>query len=217
MRQKSATRRDLIVINTAEAAVLTGSHDTRGSTVVYLARHATPDWNRRDIRYDVPPGPDLVPQGEAEAAKLGEFLREKGVTRICASPLLRTQRTAAIAAEVAGISAEIVEAVAEYRREENDDLVFARLQPFFEQVWAAAEAGPIAIVTHGGPVRVLLERLGADSDMIWHYRRQFDHQNPLPPAGAWELTRSANPGRWYFHLVFSPGPYTEYLPEVAYV
>ena len=35
--------------------------------VLYLARHATPDWNMRDIRYDIPPGPPLVPQGEEEA------------------------------------------------------------------------------------------------------------------------------------------------------
>lgn len=51
--------------------------------VVFLARHGTPDWNMPGIRYDIPPGPPLVPQGEEEAAKL-------------ASPLLATKCTVGI-------------------------------------------------------------------------------------------------------------------------
>ena len=62
----------------------------RCEAMLYLARHATPDWNMRDIRYDIPPGPPLVPQGEAEAAQLGEFLRQAGVVQIYVSPLVRT-------------------------------------------------------------------------------------------------------------------------------
>ena len=76
------------------------------TSAIYLARHATPDWNRRDIRYDIAPGPDLVPQGEAEAAQLGEFLRTTGVTRIYASPLVRTRRTAEIAAALRDIGVD---------------------------------------------------------------------------------------------------------------
>lgn len=187
------------------------------SPVVYLARHATPDWNRKDIRYDVAPGPDLVRQGEEEAVKLGEFLRAVGVVRIVASPLVRTQRTAEIAGAVAGIRVVIDDAVREYSREENDQLVFERFQPVLNELAGRAGAeGPLAIVTHGGPVRVMLERLGVDRDELWHYRRQFDHQNPLPPAAAWELTRASH-DRWQTRFAFSPTPYTEYLPAVAYV
>ncbi|MFN3332154.1 MAG: histidine phosphatase family protein, partial [Caldilinea sp.] len=86
--------RSTVLINSAHALT---------APVIYLARHATPDWNRKDIRYDVAPGPDLVPQGEEEAIKLGEFLHAVGVTQIVASPLVRTQRTAEIAGAVAGI------------------------------------------------------------------------------------------------------------------
>jgi len=177
---------------------------------IYLARHATPDWSRKDIRYDVEPGPDLIRQGEEEAAKLGEFLRTAGVTCIYASPLVRTRRTAEIAGAVAGIPVVINNAVREYTREENDQLVFARLQPILDELTQRASAeGPFAIVTHGGPVRVMLERLGVDRDELWHYRRQFDHQNPLPPAAAWELTHVGNKV-WQMRLAFSPTPFTAY-------
>lgn len=188
------------------------------SPVIYLARHATPDWNRRDIRYDIAPGPDLLPQGEAEAAQLGEFLRDAGVKRIYASPLVRTRRTAEIAGAIAGATVTVDEAVREYAREENDDVVFTRVYPRLKALLAEAGShSPIAIVTHGGPVRVLLERLGLPSDEIWHYRRQFDHQNPLPPAAAWELTPSPVGNEWAMRLAFSPIPYTDYLPATRYV
>lgn len=183
--------------------------------VLYLARHATPDWNRKDIRYDIPPGPDLVAQGEQEATRLGDFLRDAGVRRIFASPLVRTRRTAEIAGAIAGASVTIDDAIREYTREENDQLVYERLLPRVETLFAEAiAAGPIAIVTHGGPVRVMLERLGLGSDELWHYRRQFDHQNPLPPAAAWKLTQGNN--AWRMDFAFSPTPYTDYLPAVSY-
>lgn len=187
--------------------------------VVYLARHGTPDWSMTGIRYDIPPGPPLVAQGEAEAAKLGEFLKQAGVVKVYASPLVRAHRTAEIAAAVAGLPpVEVIEEIAEYRSGETDAGVFERLNPAFTRIWAeAAEQGPIAIVSHGGPVRVLLERLGVESDRIWHFRRQFDHQNPLPPAGAWQVTSGDQPGAWRVQFAFSPQPYTDYLPATVYV
>ena len=56
-------------------------------------------------------------------------------------------------------------------------------RPLFDTAWAEAAAGPVAVISHGGPVHVMLEQLGVADDHLWHYRRQFDHQNPLPPAG----------------------------------
>lgn len=188
------------------------------SPVVYLARHGTPEWYVPGLRYDIPPGPPLVAQGEEEATRLGAFLRDAGVRKIYASPLLRAQRTAEIAAEVAGLTVEVVDAVAEYRREENDDEVFARVNPFFLRAWGeAATEGPITIVSHGGPVRVMLERLGVLPDAIWHYRRQFDHQNPLPPAGAWRISNDGAPGAWRMELQFTPQGIIPYTPATVAV
>ena len=67
---------------------------TLTTPIIYLARHATPDWSRTDLPYHLLPGPPLVPQGEAEAAELGRFLREAGVSRLYTSPLERARRTA---------------------------------------------------------------------------------------------------------------------------
>ena len=41
---------------------------------IYLIRHATPDWTRKDIPYHLPPGPPLIEQGLAEAQALAAFL-----------------------------------------------------------------------------------------------------------------------------------------------
>lgn len=188
------------------------------SPVIFLARHGTPDWNMTSIRYDIPPGPPLVAQGEAEAARLGDFLAAQGVRKVYASPLLRALRTAEIAAAVAGLSVEVVEAAAEYRRDENDEAVFTRFNPFFLRAWGeAASGGPIAIVSHGGPVRVMLERLGGLPDALWHYRRQFDHQNPLPPAGAWRVSNNGAPGAWQLDMQFAPGSMVPYAPTTVAV
>jgi hypothetical protein len=91
--------------------------------------------------------------------------------------------------------------------------------PFFLRVWGeAATSGPIAIVSHGGPVRVMLEKLGALPDALWHYRRQCDHQNPLPPAG-----RVAHQQRWcagvpwQMDLQFAPGAIVPYAPQTVAV
>jgi broad specificity phosphatase PhoE len=202
-------------MHSPRSAVFINGASLSSTPVIYLARHATPDWHRTDIRYDVVPGPELTPQGEMEAAQLGEFLRSAGVQRIVASPLVRTRRTAEIAGAIAGAHVTVDDAVREYSRDENDQLVYDRFFPALSALFAeAAITGPIAIVTHGGPVRVVLERLGLASDELWHYRRQFDHQNPLPPAAAWELTRSAPDQLWRMRMVFSPTPYVEYLPAV---
>jgi probable phosphoglycerate mutase len=186
--------------------------------VVFLARHGTPDWNMTNIRYDIPPGPPLVAHGEEEAAKLGNFFKTQGVQVIYASPLVRALRTAEIAGEVAGAQVDVIDDVAEYRREENDAQVFARLNPVFLRAWSeAAQYGPVAIVSHGGPVRVMLEKLGGLPDVLWHYRRQFDHQNPLPPAAAWRVTSGAQPGAWQLELQFSPKEHIPYQPATVNV
>jgi broad specificity phosphatase PhoE len=190
---------------------------TPAKTIVYLARHGTPDWTMKDIRYDVPPGPPLVEKGEREARQLGEFLRSAGVRTVYASPLVRAQRTAELAGDVAGLPITVLDNIAEYRREENDDAVFTRfVASFAAAAEEAAANGPVALVSHGGPVRVMLERLGVSSDHVWHYRRQFDHQNPLPPAGAWELSRYGSEP-WEARLVFSPQEYTAYQPAPIFV
>jgi broad specificity phosphatase PhoE len=158
---------------------------------VLLARHATPDWSRRDIPYDIPPGPPLTAQGEAEAEKLGRHLLENGVRKVYASPLVRTLKTAEIAAHICGATLAVAEEIAEWRRDENEALVLARMRGFWLRAVAESRTrGPITLVTHGGCVLALLNWLNVPSDEVNHYRNQFDHRNPVPPAGAWRTSEA---------------------------
>lgn len=186
--------------------------------VVFLARHASPDWSRTDIRYDIPPGPPLTAAGEEEAARLGEFLANQGVVKLYASPMERTRRTAEIAAGVAAIPWQESHEIGEWRREEQFNAVLERVYPFWQQACEESRSiGPIALISHGGPVLSLLEKLKVDPQELTHYRNQFDHRNPLPPAGAWVTTRDALDSYWDVRLVFAPNPVQRFLPAIAMV
>ena len=172
---------------------------------LYLVRHATPDWSRTDLPYHLPPGPPLTPQGEREAAQLGEFLRDMGVRRFWHSPLERCARTAALAAEVAGATLELDTRLAEIRPEEKPADVLARVWPVWEEAGRAREAGEtLALITHGGPVSLLLTELGLSAKDLSHYQGKFDRRNPLPPAGAWRALRPTPSGPWSLDLAFTP-------------
>jgi probable phosphoglycerate mutase len=188
------------------------------TATIYLVRHATPDWSRTEIRYDIPPGPPLTAQGEAEATRLGEFLREVQVCKLFASPLERALRTAEIAGEITGKPVELIDSIAEWQRGESEADVLARFTSF----WASAcdegdHDGPIAVVTHGGPIRLMLDHLKLERAEIDFYRKQFDRDNPIPPAGAWSILRTSRQTPWQITLAFAPQPYRAYQPQIVYV
>jgi probable phosphoglycerate mutase len=172
---------------------------------LYLIRHATPDWSRTDIPYHVPPGPSLTPPGEEEARELARFLNEAGVRGLYSSPLERCLRTAHIAAELIGVTTEIDSGLTEVAPNEKSDVVQARTWPAWERAVAAAESGPVALITHGGPIALLLAKLGLLPQAIDHYKRIFDRNNPLPPAGAWQAVRNGE--GWELNLAFTPEAY----------
>jgi broad specificity phosphatase PhoE len=172
---------------------------------LYLIRHATPDWSRTDIPYDIPPGPPLTLQGEEEAMQLGGFLREAGVKQIYASPLVRAWHTAQIAATLASAPLQQEDNLAEWRNKEEVSSIRARFWPTWEQASALSQqVGPIALITHGGPIAFLLEELGLPTEVIEQHKRQFDRRNPLPPAGVWRATRPNSHPTWDLSLVFAP-------------
>jgi broad specificity phosphatase PhoE len=192
------------------------------AATVYLVRHATPDWSRTDIRYDIPPGPSLTAQGESEAVQLGAFLCPYQPRRLFVSPLERTQQTAQIAAAQLEVPLlEIAEDVdiAEWQRGEPENEVLARCLRSLDRAAACAYAdgAPVVIISHGGPIRIVLQHLGLEQAQIDFYRRQFDRDNPLPPAAAWRLHREHADQNWRFDLAFAPQSFKPYVPEVVYV
>lgn len=188
------------------------------SALVYLIRHATPDWSRTDLRYDIPPGPPLTVKGEAEAQQLGEFLKTTGITGIYASPMERAFRTAQIAAVALGLDVTTDTEIIEWERGELEADVLARCRVRVDEALdESTTRGPLALVTHGGPVRLLLTDLGLDQAEIDYYRRLFDRDNPLPPTGVWRIERLPNGTLDKPELVFTPQPYTRYTPAIVHV
>lgn len=172
---------------------------------LYLIRHASPDWARTDIPYDIPPGPPLTPKGRQEAQDLGIFLKGAGVKKLYYSPLERSTDTAQIAAAVAKVPVVQQAGLAEWKTGETDNEIHARFWPLVEgSIEESAQIGPIGLVTHGGPVAYLLKQLGMDPARLEKHRKMFDHANPLPPAGVWAARRNSNTEGWNLELVFTP-------------
>lgn len=174
-------------------------------TTIFIARHASPDWSRTDIAYDRPPGPPLTPVGEKEAHALGKYLHSCGVSLLYASPLERAWRTAELAGEVIGIQPQVEDAIAEWRKDETKDVVAVRVMSFWKRVVVETKtSGPICLVTHGGPMRLILSRLGLTSDQLSPFTERFDHHNPAPPAGLWRAELDTTKDRWGLNLAFTP-------------
>jgi len=176
---------------------------------LFLIRHASPDWNRPDLPYHIPPGPPLSPQGLNEAQALAGFLRTTGVQRLLTSPLERCMHTAQIVSAATGAPWQVVDGLREWQPHENKEIVLARALPVVDQAWREVHAngagGPVALFSHGGPILALLSALGID-DSTLETLRIYDHRNPLPPAGVWQVS-PGDPGEASgrdLRLVFVP-------------
>lgn len=172
---------------------------------LYLIRHATPDWSRKDIPYEIPPGPPLTDQGQAEARALGHFLAERQPGPWLTSPLERCLQTAEIASRQAGSpTIQVTAELAEIRPGEPEEDIRQRLNAVLETALGTIHNGNAPLLfTHGGPVALLLETLGMDPKEV-NSQRIFDRGNPLPPAGVWRAQRDNPDGPWQLELVFRP-------------
>lgn len=173
---------------------------------LYFIRHASPDWGRTDIPYLIPPGPPLSPKGEKEAEALATFLKAQGVVKLYHSPFERTARTAKIASSINQIPCIEEVGLSEWHAaDEAENLVGKRMLSVLSQIERESMLiGPIGLVSHGGPVAVLLRELGMDMEELASYKKQFDHSNPLPPAGAWEAEWNREKRSWNLNLKFIP-------------
>ena len=168
----------------------------------YFIRHATPDWERKDLVYHIVPGPPLTEKGKKEARKLANFLSNLDICQIYTSPLDRCYHTARIIA--AKMKAKIIVApeLIEWQPGETPEAVRARICPFLDKLLQKQNGRPQLIVTHGGPIAAILEGLGMSPETVMS-NRVFDHSNLLPPAGIWRAEQRN--GEWCFDLIFQPG------------
>jgi broad specificity phosphatase PhoE len=174
---------------------------------IFLIRHATPDWNRKDIPYDIFPGPLLTPTGEKEAEALAAFLKSEGVGKLYHSPFARAAKTAQIISAINRIPCVEEPGLAEWRMQAETEIqVRRRMKAIFDQSLAeVAGMGSIGLVSHGGPIGVLLQELGIEPNELAVCRTKFDTTNPLPPGAAWQVEREDGKSRsWNFSLRFLP-------------
>jgi len=68
----------------------------------------------------------------------------------------------------------------------------------------SAVIGPVALVSHGGPIACLLLSLGIEEDALSVFRKRFDGSNPLPPAGVWAAEWNEEQKTWDLQLQFTP-------------
>ena len=173
---------------------------------IFIVRHASPDWNLKHIPYAIHPGPPLSPKGEQEAEALAEFLKAQGVVKLYYSPFERSTRTAQIVSSHNGIPCVEELRLTEMRsRDEKGDKVSERMSLVFDEIAKeSAVVGPIALVSHGGPIAFLLLALGMEKDELSALRKRFDSSNPLPPAGVWAVEWNDINKSWNLDLVFTP-------------
>jgi broad specificity phosphatase PhoE len=177
--------------------------------VIYLVRHATPDWNNYQLPYHLPPGPPLSTAGLQEAEKLGEYLLSTRTRRLITSPFERCLRTAQIVSGITEALVEVAPGIGEVQPGETEENLRLRVGQVLDEALRGNEhPSPIVLVTHGSPVASLLSLLGMGADDLLNHRT-FDHGNPVPPAGAWRAVREDyNPEdsypNWELTLVFVP-------------
>lgn len=171
---------------------------------VYLIRHATPDRTRRDVPYDVPPGPPLSPEGRQEAYLLASHLANAGIQQLHTSAMARAHETATILAATLDLPVVIDPGLLEMRNGTR----LADIEPRMVDLWQRlvldnTNGSAMALVSHGGPITALLQVVVTPSPDLSPFTRRFDSHNPLPPAGVWELNRRDDDS-WQGTLLFYP-------------
>jgi broad specificity phosphatase PhoE len=164
---------------------------------VFLVRHGEPNRNT-SIPYRSPPGPGLCEQGRDEARRAATFLADKQIEHLFVSPYTRAMETAEALVTQLGLSLSTVPLIAEYRLDETEAQLQARLAQFVSELMAAPYAR-VAVVSHAAPIGELLLEL-TQQPREWLTVDEVGH--PLPTGGIWHAWRAGD--AWQAELVFQP-------------
>ncbi len=166
---------------------------------LYIVRHGHPQLGT-GIAYDRVPGPPLSDIGRAEAQVTAAFLADRGIEEIYASPLERALNTARIIATLIDKPLLIDADLSEHRSDEKYEEVKARLRQILARLDTETES-TLAVVTHGSPIKALLQILSFDTIDLTKY--VFPNGNHSPTAGVWHARRDLF-GAWQLMLVYKP-------------
>ena len=151
---------------------------------LFLARHGETDWNR-EHRVQGQTDVGLNAAGRAQAEALAESLDDARLEAVYSSDLSRALETAQAAARRHGLDVvtdtelreknfgswegltdvEIARRFPDAVRGrwgdgESTDDVAARVLPAIERIRARHPDGGVLVVSHGGPIRIILDRFG---------------------------------------------------------
>jgi probable phosphoglycerate mutase len=118
-------------------------------TRVFLVRHGATQLTAEG-RFSGDAGVDLSDEGRWQAARLGERLRDEGVTAAYASPLSRAAETARIIGQVCGLEPQTREGLREISHGHWEGLTRAEAESRFADEYAAWEEDPFTFAPEGG-------------------------------------------------------------------
>lgn len=114
---QSADGKEQLVVGSVEELK---AHTKKSGNTYYVMRHGESEKNVKDIiSYRVDDGYHLTEKGKADAARSAEGLKGAHITRVVASPLVRTQETARVVCEVLGLPQSIIKIDERLRDYEN--------------------------------------------------------------------------------------------------
>lgn len=136
-------------------------------TRLYLARHGATQLTAED-RFSGAIGVDLSDEGCRQAARLGERLRDEGITAIYSSPLSRTMDTARFVAEPLGIEIRKRDGLMEISHGHWEGLQRREVEARFPDEYAAWDEDPFTFAPQRGEsgVQVLARALPVVREIV---------------------------------------------------
>jgi len=118
-------------------------------TRLYLVRHGATQLTAED-RFSGAVGVELSEEGRQQAARLGERLRNEGMTALYASPLSRTVETARIVAASCALALETRDGLREISHGRWEGLTRREVEARYPDEYAAWEEDPFTFAPEGG-------------------------------------------------------------------
>ena len=128
---------------------------TPSETVIYLMRHAEPDYSTTGEKSN---DPELNAAGHQRAQALADLLKEDGITRVMSSDFQRTRQTAAPLAQALNMDVDIYNAF--------------EIPAFADSL--KGMTGRVVVVGHSNTTPKLVELLGGDPGQPIDESAEFD-------------------------------------------
>ena len=118
-------------------------------TRLYLVRHGATELTAED-KFSGSIGVELSEEGRGQAARLGERLRNEGITALYSSPLSRTMETAGIVGRHCALSIDTRDGLREISHGRWEGLTRREVEAQYRAEYASWEEDPFTFAPEGG-------------------------------------------------------------------